>query len=174
MMIKEPLVQRRWRRWQNNVKVIREVPADRLLVWQVKEGWGPLCQVIFKDEIIAFRYILLWTNDLWQHIIMFFDNTLWKVESKDIWCCQQFLGVPIPDEPFPNVNDTPTMLDIIRWIIKSFNWQRIKNRKMKKNLSRKFKRIVAGTWAITVGLAGIIAYQLIWTLNTMLFYERVK
>jgi len=75
-------------------QVIREVPAERLLVWQVKEGWGPLCQ---------------------------------------------FLGVPVPDEPFPNVNDTPTMLDRIR----------------------KFKRIVAGTWAITVGLAGIVAYQLI-------------
>ena len=69
-------VQRRWRRWQNNVKVIREVPADRLLVWQVKEGWGQLCQVLFKDKIIAWRYILLWTNVLWQHIIMFFDNTL--------------------------------------------------------------------------------------------------
>jgi hypothetical protein len=36
------------------------VPADRLLVWDVREGWGPLCA---------------------------------------------FLGLPVPDEPFPNVND---------------------------------------------------------------------
>ena len=28
-----------------HIKVIKEVPADRLLVWQVKEGWEPLCQV---------------------------------------------------------------------------------------------------------------------------------
>ena len=26
-------------------QVIKEVPADRLLVWQVKQGWEPLCQV---------------------------------------------------------------------------------------------------------------------------------
>jgi len=70
--------------------VIKEVPADRLLVWQVKEGWGPLCQ---------------------------------------------FLGVPVPDLPFPNVNDTPTMLERIS----------------------KIKRAVAGTWAITAGVAAGLA-----------------
>ena len=43
----------------NEVK--KHVPADRLLVWEVKEGWEPLCK---------------------------------------------FLGLPIPDEPFPQVNDT--------------------------------------------------------------------
>jgi len=43
----------------NEVK--SHVPADRLLVWEVKEGWEPLCK---------------------------------------------FLGVPVPDEPFPRVNDT--------------------------------------------------------------------
>ena len=26
-------------------QVIKEVPADRLLVWQVKQGWEPLCKV---------------------------------------------------------------------------------------------------------------------------------
>jgi len=71
-------------------QVIKEVPADRLLVWQVKEGWGPLCQ---------------------------------------------FLGVPVPDLPFPNVNDTPTMLERIS----------------------KIKRAVAGTWAITAGVAAGLA-----------------
>ena len=25
--------------------VVSTVPAERLLVWQVKQGWGPLCQV---------------------------------------------------------------------------------------------------------------------------------
>ena len=45
--------------WVEQVK--SEVPSDRLLVFQVKEGWGPLCQ---------------------------------------------FLGVPVPEEAFPNVNDT--------------------------------------------------------------------
>ena len=41
-------------------EVKRTIPADRLLVFQVKEGWGPLCR---------------------------------------------FLGVAVPDEPFPRVNE---------------------------------------------------------------------
>ena len=45
-------------------QVINEVPSDRLLVFDVREGWDPLCK---------------------------------------------FLGVPKPDEPFPNVNDTKMM-----------------------------------------------------------------
>ena len=45
--------------WVDQVKC--EVSPDRLLVFQVREGWEPLCQ---------------------------------------------FLGVPVPDQPFPNVNDT--------------------------------------------------------------------
>ena len=45
-------------------QVIRDVPADRLLVFEVKEGWAPLCK---------------------------------------------FLGVPQPEGPFPNTNDTKEM-----------------------------------------------------------------
>jgi hypothetical protein len=41
------------------------VPADRLLEFEVRDGWGPLCE---------------------------------------------FLGVPVPDEPFPRENDTATFL----------------------------------------------------------------
>lgn len=46
-----------------NAEVVREVPAERLLVYEVSQGWAPLCA---------------------------------------------FLGVPVPDEPFPRVNDGPT------------------------------------------------------------------
>lgn len=46
-------------------EVKRTVPPDRLLIFQVKDGWQPLCQ---------------------------------------------FLDVPVPDVPFPHVNDTATML----------------------------------------------------------------
>lgn len=45
----------------HNQTVQEVIPADRLLVYQVKEGWQPLCD---------------------------------------------FLGVPVPDEPFPHVNDS--------------------------------------------------------------------
>jgi hypothetical protein len=45
---------------EHNDAVRREVPADRLLEYEVRQGWGPLCD---------------------------------------------FLGVPVPDEPFPRVND---------------------------------------------------------------------
>ncbi|WP_424535127.1 sulfotransferase family protein [Sphaerisporangium viridialbum] len=41
--------------------VLAAVPADRLLVYEVRQGWGPLCD---------------------------------------------FLGVPVPDESFPHLNDT--------------------------------------------------------------------
>jgi len=44
-----------------NALVKKEIPADKLLVFEVRSGWEPLCK---------------------------------------------FLGVPVPDEPFPNANDT--------------------------------------------------------------------
>ena len=52
----------------HNEEVKRTVPADRLLVWSVKEGWGPLCE---------------------------------------------FLELPVPDEPFPHINDRTEFLNRI-------------------------------------------------------------
>jgi len=49
---------------RHNAEVRREVPPERLLVFDVKEGWGPLCD---------------------------------------------FLGVEVPDEPFPHLNDSREM-----------------------------------------------------------------
>ena len=49
--------------WVEHVK--NTVPKDRLLVFEVKEGWEPLCK---------------------------------------------FLNIPEPNEPFPRLNDTPSML----------------------------------------------------------------
>ena len=47
--------------WHEHVKDVMEtVPKDKLLVWNVEEGWEPLCK---------------------------------------------FLGVPVPQSPFPRVND---------------------------------------------------------------------
>jgi sulfotransferase family protein len=52
--------------FERHVEEVRErIPADRLLVFNVAEGWEPLCA---------------------------------------------FLGVPVPGEPFPNVNDTEEFL----------------------------------------------------------------
>ena len=53
--------------WVELVKA--EIPAERLLVFEVKQGWGPLCN---------------------------------------------FLGVPEPEEPFPNMNDTAEQLQRLR------------------------------------------------------------
>jgi len=48
--------------WEDHVKdVMEHVPKEKLLVWNVKEGWGPLCK---------------------------------------------FLDVPVPDAPFPRLNET--------------------------------------------------------------------
>ena len=60
--------------WVEQVK--REVPAERLLVFEVKDGWDPLCQ---------------------------------------------FLGVPVPETQFPNVNDTAEIQRSIRQV-KRFCW----------------------------------------------------
>jgi hypothetical protein len=53
---------------RHNEEVRRTVPADRLLVWSVKEGWGPLCE---------------------------------------------FLELPVPEEPFPHINDRTEFLNRI-------------------------------------------------------------
>ena len=60
--------------WVEEVK--NNVPPERLLVFSVKQGWGPLCE---------------------------------------------FLGVPVPDTPFPNTNDTAMMQSRIRQF-KQFSW----------------------------------------------------
>jgi hypothetical protein len=54
---------------QHNERVRRTVPAGRLLVYRVQEGWEPLCR---------------------------------------------FLGVDVPDEPFPHANVGDTLLHNIR------------------------------------------------------------
>jgi hypothetical protein len=51
-----------------NQSVIDEVPEERLLVWNAKEGWEPLCE---------------------------------------------FLGVDVPSEPLPHVNDTETFQKVL-------------------------------------------------------------
>ncbi len=59
-------------------EVKRTIPADRLLIFEARQGWGPLCA---------------------------------------------FLGVPVPDEPFPHVNDTASMrrvmgvMNAISWVL---------------------------------------------------------
>lgn len=54
---------------RHNEEVRRRVPEDRLLTFEVSQGWGPLCD---------------------------------------------FLGVEVPDEPFPRLNDTAEMRDRLR------------------------------------------------------------
>lgn len=55
----------------HTARVRATVPADRLLVFDVRDGWTPLCR---------------------------------------------FLGVPVPNTPFPNVNDRESMLRQIRML----------------------------------------------------------
>ena len=74
-----------------NAQVIKEVPADRLQVFDVKEGWEPLCK---------------------------------------------FLGVPQPDQPFPNTNDT--------------NYQQRKLRIM--------KTISFSLWSLAAASVAVFAY----------------
>jgi Sulfotransferase domain len=56
---------------RHNEEVKQSVPAEKLLVYEVKEGWGPLCE---------------------------------------------FLGVEVPEEPFPHLNDSAVFRGRIRRI----------------------------------------------------------
>lgn len=49
---------------------MQHVPPEKLLVFEVKQGWEPLCK---------------------------------------------FLGKPVPDQPFPHVNDTQGFKDMVRF-----------------------------------------------------------
>lgn len=67
----------RFKTW--NAEVQATVPADKLLVFEVKEGWEPLCD---------------------------------------------FLGVPVPTEPFPHVNDRAEMLTRVDRLRSVRRWTR--------------------------------------------------
>ncbi|GLZ41830.1 sulfotransferase family protein [Actinokineospora sp. NBRC 105648] len=56
----------------HNAAVRAGVPADRLLVYQVGQGWAPLCE---------------------------------------------FLGAPVPDEPFPHLNDTASFQSMVERLL---------------------------------------------------------
>ena len=93
--------------WIEQVK--SEVPSDRLLVFQVKEGWAPLCQ---------------------------------------------FLGVPVPEESFPNVNDTAgTILSVKDHDVKSD----LSYSEMKARL-RSMKLFCLGLWSVAVAGTGLGLY----------------
>jgi hypothetical protein len=63
-----------YKEWIEEVK--RTVPAEKLLVYEVKEGWKPLCD---------------------------------------------FLDVPVPEMPFPHINERKNFIRII-WLLKVLNW----------------------------------------------------
>ena len=44
MMMMIMMVARFFNDWVDQVKA--EIPAERLLVFEVKQGWGPLCQFL--------------------------------------------------------------------------------------------------------------------------------
>jgi hypothetical protein len=69
---------------RHNAEVRATVPSDRLLEWQVTDGWGPLCER---------------------------------------------LGVPVPDEPFPQTNTKDEFLTFLEAIKqRESRWQRVSRR----------------------------------------------
>jgi hypothetical protein len=51
--------------------LLQHVPPEKLLVFEVRQGWGPLCE---------------------------------------------FLGKPVPEQPFPHVNDTQAFKDMVQFV----------------------------------------------------------
>jgi hypothetical protein len=80
---------------RHNEEVEQRVPTDKLLVYEVKEGWGPLCE---------------------------------------------FLGVEVPDKPFPHLNDGAVFRGRIRRI----------------------RTLTVATLALCLSLAGLVPLYLRW------------
>ncbi|HEY0739484.1 MAG TPA: sulfotransferase, partial [Herpetosiphonaceae bacterium] len=79
---------------RHNEEVQRVVPPERLLVYDVKQGWEPLCA---------------------------------------------FLGVPVPDKPFPHLNDTAEFQQMVE------------------RRERKARRTVgAAASLVALGIAGLV------------------
>jgi hypothetical protein len=71
----------------HNERVKSIIPAEKLLVFEVgKEGWGPLC-----------KFLDLWASDF-RRICDYLRRSF----------------SPIPDTPFPHVNDTKEFQSMIR------------------------------------------------------------
>ncbi len=64
-----------YHKWTEQIK--SEIPADKLLVFEAKEGWEPLCKFLGVDEV--------------------------------------------PSEPYPRVNDTKQMQDMVQTSIRFCN-----------------------------------------------------
>jgi Sulfotransferase domain len=80
---------------RHNEEVEQSVPSEKLLVYEVKEGWGPLCE---------------------------------------------FLGVEVPDKPFPHLNDGAVFRGRIRRI----------------------RALTVATLALCLSLAGLVPLYLRW------------
>jgi len=79
---------------RHNEEVKRRVPPERLLVYEVKEGWGPLCEFLGVPEPDEPFPRLNDAAEMRRGI-----RTLRAIS----------LAVEAPDEPFPHLNDTREM-----------------------------------------------------------------
>ena len=74
----------------HNANVIKKVPKDRLLIWNLKDGWDPICKFLnvpVPDEPIP---VVNKTTDK-----MFFDNLFQDKIGKNLpW--NDYLGIMIP------------------------------------------------------------------------------
>ena len=74
----------------HNANVIKKVPKDRLLIWNLKDGWDPICKFLnvpVPDEPIP---VVNKTTDK-----MFFDNLFQDKIGKNLpW--KDYLGMMIP------------------------------------------------------------------------------
>ncbi len=79
-----------------NSRVISNVPAQRLLVYNPKDGWGPLCEFLdLREPKIPFPHVnkredmtAVLTNQLSRGA--FFDRLIFNILTIFIFCCIVF------------------------------------------------------------------------------------
>ena len=83
-----------------NEKVIRECPKDKLLVFQVEQGWKPLCEFLNKpipdvpfprlNDTVDFQRHLESINQIGYRIL----GAIIVIVAGSIWGCSRFINLP--------------------------------------------------------------------------------
>ena len=91
----------------HNKMIMEQVPKEQLLVMELKDGWEPLCKSFGQTPLFFLRKWSWTTSSAWCQDISFQVDLLPSLVF-NCWrnpLSGKFLGKPIPNEPFPHVND---------------------------------------------------------------------
>lgn len=89
-------------------------PGPKMVPMVNKVIWEGLMKGSFEDPVAAQQCFLQWNEEVKQSVPA---EKLLVFEPKQGWepLCK-FLGKPVPDQPFPHVNDTQAFKDMVAFV----------------------------------------------------------